>query len=212
MSVAARTPVNGLERLVFFSDGVYAIAATLLAIDVRAPMTDERFTLAHLTALTPSIAVYALTFVVIGLFWVSHHRMFDMIARMDYALVWLNMLVLMFVAFLPVPNRIFAHYWSSPYAVLFYAVTVALAATANAILWRYASHNRRHIHEGVSTQAIRSIYRRHLTTLGVQLAAMALAFTSTMVAASLMIAYALVSVAIVIMETRPRHERAHTAT
>ena len=203
MSVADRTPVNGLERLAFFSDGVYAIAATLLAIDVRVPMTDERFTLAHLAALTPSIAVYALTFVVIALFWVSHHRMFDMIVRTDYTLVWLNMLVLMVVAFLPVPNRIFAHYLSSPYAVVFYAVTVALAAMANAMLWRYATHNRRHIHDGVSTRAIRSIYRRHLTTLGVQLAAVAFAFTSTLVAASLMVVYAVASIPIVIVETRP---------
>ena len=75
VSVGANTSVNSLERVAFFSDSVYAIAATLLAIDIRVPVTDDRLTPQQLFLLAPSIAVYLLTFVVIGLFWVSHHRM-----------------------------------------------------------------------------------------------------------------------------------------
>jgi uncharacterized membrane protein len=120
------------------------------------------------------------------------------------------MLVLVVVAFLPVPNRIFGHYSSSPYAVSFYAVTVGLAAIGNTLLWWYATHERRHIDDCVSTRAIRSIYRRHLTTLAVQIITIALAFVSTMVASSVMVLYAGASVAIVIAETRrqPSSQRA----
>jgi uncharacterized membrane protein len=197
------THISGLERLAFFSDGVYAIAATLLAIDIRIPVTHEQLRPEQLMGIAPSIAVYALTFVVIGLFWVTHHRMFEMIVRLDYVLVWLNTFVLLVVAFLPVPNRVFGNYSSSPYAVLFYAATVMLGAIANGLLWWYATHRRRHIHDGVSSGAIRSLFRRHATTVVVELVAMALAFMSTIVAFSLMLLYAIVSIGTVIVETRP---------
>ena len=196
------THISGLERLVFFSDGVYAIAATLLAIDIHIPVTHERLRPEQLTSLVPSIGVYALTFIVIGLFWVSHHRMFEMIARVDYALVWLNIFVLMAVAFLPVPNATFAEYPTSPYAVLFYAGAVIVTAVANILLWWQATHCRRYIHRNVSSAAIRAIFRRLATTLGVMLVAIPIAFASTRVAFSFIVLYGVGSIASVIAETR----------
>jgi uncharacterized membrane protein len=196
------TQINGLERLVALSDGVFAFAVTVLAIDIRVPLTHERLSAEQLTSLVPSVGVYALTFIVIGLFWVSHHRMFEMIARLDYALVWLNMFVLMTVAFLPVPNATFAEYATSPYAVLFYAGAVIVTAVAHLLLWRYATHCRRHLHGNASSAAIRSIFRRLMTTIGVQVVAILLAFASTKVAFLFLVLYALGAVATVIVETR----------
>lgn len=201
------TPVSGLERLAALSDGVYAIAATLLAVDLRLPISQAPLTPEQLAKLVPAIAVYALTFILIGLFWVSHHRMFALIVRMDYALVWLNMFLLMVVAFLPVPNRIFGHYSESPYAALFYGGNVTLGAIANMLLWFYAAHNRRHVDANVPPEMIRSIYRRHVITILVQCGAMTLAFRDTFIAFAVMVVYALSSIGIVIFETRPRRER-----
>ena len=181
------THVSGLDRLVFFSDGIYAIAATLLAIDIRVPTTQEPLRIEQLANLAPSIAVFALTFLVIALFWVSHHRMFAMIVRVDYALVWLNMLVLLVVAFLPAANRVFAHNMRSPYAVVFYAGAASVTALANIILWWYATHRRRHIDDHASPRAVCAVYRRHLSTLAVLLVAMALSFANTMVAFSVIL-------------------------
>jgi uncharacterized membrane protein len=196
------THINGLERLVGFSDGVYEIAATLLAIDIHVPLTHERLRPEQLTSLVPSIGVYALTFIQIGLFWVSHHRMFGMIVRLDYALVWLNIFVLMAVAFLPVPNATFAKYPTSPYAVLFYGGAVIVTAVANLLLWWYATHHREYIDRNASPAAIRAVFRRLATTLGVQVAAIAIAFASTTVAFSFMVLYGLGSIGSVIVETR----------
>jgi uncharacterized membrane protein len=206
-ATAPNTPVSGLERLTTLSDGVYAIAATLLAIDLRLPLEEGPLTVEQLHKLAPATAVYALSFVVIGLFWVSHHRMFALIVGMDYALVWLNIFLLMVVAFLPVPNRIFGHYSESRYAALLYAGNVALAAFANILLWFYASHNRRHVAADVSPKAIRSIYRRHATTILVHVGAMTLAFKDAFIAFAVMVVYALASIGIVIYETRPRRQQ-----
>ena len=205
--LASSTPVSGLERLTTLSDGVYAIAATLLAIDLRLPIAEGPLTVEQLHKLAPATAVYALSFVVIGLFWVSHHRMFALIVGMDYALVWLNIFLLMVVAFLPVPNRIFGHYSESRYAALLYAGNVALAAFANILLWFYASHNRRHVAADVPQRAIRSIYQRHTTTILVHVGAMTLAFRDAFAAFAVMVVYALASIGIVIYETRPRRQQ-----
>jgi uncharacterized membrane protein len=196
------THINGLERLVAFSDGVYAFAVTLLAIDLHIPVTHEPLRPAQLTSLVPLIGVYALTFIVIGLFWVSHHRMFGLIARLDYTLVWLNMFVLMAVAFLPVPNATFAEYSTSPHAVLFYAGTVIVTAVANILLWWYATHSRRLLHPNASSVTVHEIFRRLATTIAVQVVAVPLAFVSTTVAFFFLVFYVLGSVATVIVETR----------
>jgi uncharacterized membrane protein len=196
------TQINGLERLVALSDGVFAFAVTVLAIDIRVPPTHERLHPEQLKSLVPAVGVYALTFVVIGLFWVSHHRMFALIARLDYALVWLNMFVLMTVAFLPVPNATFAEYASSPYAVLFYAGAVIVTAIAHLLLWWYATHCHQQLHGNASSKTVRSIFRRLVTTIGVQIVAISLAFASTEIAFFFLVCYALGSVATVILETK----------
>lgn len=193
----------GLERIAFFSDGVFAIAATLLALEMQVPVTHEPLRLEQLAKLLPSIAVYVLTFVVIGLFWVLHHRMLAMITRFDYALVFLNMLVLMTVAFLPVPNATFANYASSPLAVVFYASAVSATSLANILFWWYATRRRRYIDSGVSPAAIHVVFRRLETTLVVQMVAIAVAFASTEVAFSLMVFYAATAIVTAILETRP---------
>ena len=115
--------------------------------------------------------------------------------------------MLLVVAFLPAANRVFAQYMHSPYAVLFYAGTVAATALANILLWWYATHRHRHIDDRTSPRAIRALYRRHLSTLAVQLVAMSLAFVNTIAAFSVMLLYSIASIGIVIYETRPDRAR-----
>jgi uncharacterized membrane protein len=203
--VNADTHVSTLERIVFFSDAVFSIAITLLAIDIRIPESTSELLPKHLVGLGPSIAVYALSFVVVGLYWSTHHRMFNLIVRFDYTLVWLNMLVLLCVAFLPVPNAIFARYWSTPAAVVLYSASLAAASTANMLLWRYASHRERLIVAGTPPPVVRVLYVRSVTTIAVALLATAVAFESTRASFALLVAYALVAVSRVIVETRRHH-------
>ena len=97
------------DRIVNLSDAVFAIAMTLLVLDLRVPDLPEGLVDSELPAallsLWPKYLGYVLSFVVIGTFWVIHHSIFRSIRRYDRTLLWLNFLFLMFVAFVPFPPR-----------------------------------------------------------------------------------------------------------
>jgi len=92
------------NRLEAFSDGVFAIAITLLVLEIKVP-TGEALALG-LLHLWPSYLAYAISFIVIGAIWINHHAMFDWIVRADQKLLLLNTLHLMFIAFLPFPTAV----------------------------------------------------------------------------------------------------------
>ena len=100
----------GLERLLFFSDAVFAIAITLLALEIRLPSLEGSLTndqlFQDLLAIWPKYFSYALSFLVIGAFWMGHHRKFRFILRYDTNLILLNIFLLMGVAFIPFPTTV----------------------------------------------------------------------------------------------------------
>ena len=96
----------GLDRLIFFSDGVFAIAITLLMLNIQFPanVTKGDFPQA-LFNLESQIGAYVLSFFVIGSYWLSHHRLYQHVTGFDNRLLRLNLLLLLFVAFIPFPTR-----------------------------------------------------------------------------------------------------------
>ena len=135
-----RTP----GRLVAFSDGVFAIAITLLVLEIRPP-TDFMNLLHELAALWPSYIAYALTFLFIGQVWANHHVMFDHIRVVDRVMLLLNTLLLMIVAFLPFATSVLAGALRNGHsirtAVVFYGLAFDATALTFNVVWRYA---RRH--------------------------------------------------------------------
>jgi len=98
---------EGIGRILALSDGVFAIATTLLIVEIAVPATTSNVGLPKaLLGLWPRYLAYVLSFVVIARFWVMHRLTFRLIARDDAALVWLNLLLLMLVAFLPFPTAV----------------------------------------------------------------------------------------------------------
>ncbi len=194
--------LSDLDRLEFFSDAVFAIAITLLAIDIRVPNVEHGRLTAELRHLLPSIGVYALTFAVVGGHWVGHHRMFRRIVRFDYSLVWLNMLVLLCVAFLPVPNAVFARYPDSPPVVLFYGASLIATSLSTVLLWWYATANRRHITDEVSPKVIRNVFTENLAVITLAVLAMVIGYWSTRAAFTLFVAYAAAGAVTSIVATR----------
>ena len=169
------------ERVVFFSDAVVAIAITLLALEIRLPEVELDALPQAILALLPEIAVYALSFLIVGLYWVGHHRMFHYIARYDYTLIWLNLLFLLCIAFLPVASSILGHY-QHPFAVLLYCSVVCLTSLMSALLWWYASAHHRLIKAAVAPHVIRYVFYRSGATIVVALLAAGTAFINTTVA------------------------------
>jgi uncharacterized membrane protein len=131
---------EGIGRILALSDGVFAVAITLLIFEIAVPTTTSDADLPRtLLGLWPRYLAYVVSFVVIARFWVAHRLAFRLIARDDGVLVWLNLLLLMLVAFLPFPTAVVGTHAGSPAATVFYATSVILAAMASAAYWWYAS-------------------------------------------------------------------------
>ncbi len=141
-----------LDRLVFFSDAVFAIAITLLALEIRLPteaglLSDERL-FASLIDLWPKVLGFVISFLVIGSFWMTHHRRFSQLTAYDNRLLLLNLILLMAVAFVPFPTAVLSESGNRT-ATIFYALVMALTGYLSAALWMYAS-SRRYVGEAVT--------------------------------------------------------------
>ncbi|RDE05002.1 DUF1211 domain-containing protein [Sphingomonas aracearum] len=135
-----------LERLTFFSDAVFAIAMTLLVIEIRVPHLHElsdRHLGQALLNLLPNYAGFLSSFFVIGRFWVGHHTLFGMLRAADSRLVWSNLFLLATVAFMPFPTAIFSEYLQLRVGVGLYTFWLTLIGVVNLVLTRAALDNPR---------------------------------------------------------------------
>lgn len=170
------------ERIVFFSDAVFAIAITLLVIEIKVPTfsgeegglfgannTYEIYTEGpeKLLHLLPKIIGFVVSFLVIGQFWLNHHRNFGIIRRYDMGLLWRNIILLMTVAFIPFTTALFSEYAIWNQAGVFYCASLMLVGLAQWELWRYATQRHRLIDASVSRHLIDRIA---LTSLGAPIA------------------------------------------
>lgn len=157
---------QALDRIIFFSDAVFAIAITLLALELRVPEMpiDQVATEMprQLAAMTPKFISFILSFLIIGSYWAAHHRDFQYIKRNDQRLIWINLLLLMFVAFLPFPTAMLGSYPAQQYTVTLYAACLALMGFVRALLWWYASRNYRLIDKELDPSRITRLNRRGL--------------------------------------------------
>ncbi len=123
---------RGLDRLTLFSDGVFAIAITLLAIEIRIPhLPRDAGTAAWLAALRellPSFLSFAFSFLVVGMIWMQHLKLLSLIVRVDRALLWWNLLLLMSVAFLPFASALLGQTAPNPVPFVFYGACLLLTA------------------------------------------------------------------------------------
>lgn len=169
------------ERIVFFSDAVFAIAVTLLAVDIRLPEiignsvgADAMDALLH--DFLPRVGFYMLSFVVIASYWMAHHRHFRYIRRYDHSLIMLNVLFLLCVAFIPVPTNGLGAYGNEPFAVVIYAVTVGLSSLFQTAMWWHATHNHHLVDADLSRDVIRYNMARTSATTAYFFATAVLAF------------------------------------
>ncbi len=128
------------ERLQFFSDAVFAIAITLLVIEVRVPhmaVPTDAGLRTGLLALIPNYISFLISFFVIGRFWMGHHRLFGYLADWDAGLVRINLLFLFTIAFMPFPTAVIGEYPGAQTAQVFYAGWLILAGICNLLLVRY---------------------------------------------------------------------------
>ena len=153
------------NRLEAFSDGVFAIAITLLVLEIKVPPADIPLA-TGLLRLWPSYIAYIVSFLVIGAIWINHHAMFRHIVRVDETLLLLNVLHLMFIAFLPFPTAVvaeaFHHSAGEAVATAFYGGTLTVIGIFVTAMWFYASHQHRLLSDKITPQQAKQIGRRFL--------------------------------------------------
>jgi uncharacterized membrane protein len=156
-------------RLEAFSDGVFAIAITLLIIEVG--VRDEGGSLAQrLAEQWPSYVAFVVSFAVIGIIWLNHHHMFKSIRTADHGLFVLNLLLLMAVSFIPFPTKVMGDELHGTFAdqrtaALFYGATFVAVSFAFNALWLWAAHGRRLIEPGTVQPIIDAHTRRSLLSI-----------------------------------------------
>ncbi|GAA0949396.1 TMEM175 family protein [Kribbella koreensis] len=152
-------------RLEAFSDGVFAIAITLLVIEIKVP--EDTHDLAHkLLELWPSYLGYTISFLVIGLVWANHHAMFDHIAVADRMLLFLNTLLLLLVALIPFTAGVLASALrngeSERTAVVLYGVVLVAGGFPFNAIWEYARRDHRLLGPTITPKEAQAISRRFL--------------------------------------------------
>jgi uncharacterized membrane protein len=144
-----------LGRIFAFSDGVVAIAILLLLIDIKLPADISTAGLGSaLRSLWPNYLAFFISFVVIGLYWTAHVRLFREIISFDWVLVWLNMLFLLFIVIIPFATTVVSMH-NSRLAIILYAVTITGAGYMNTILRIYSTVNHRLINDKLSVSHIK---------------------------------------------------------
>ena len=157
-----------MARVEAFSDGVFAIAITLLVLEIKVPHLDEgasgRDLLAALLNLWPSFVAFLGSFSAILVMWVNHHGLFRLINCVDSRFLFANGLLLMLVTFVPFPTAVLAEYLNrqgANAAVAFYCGTFVLINTAYNLLWYTAAVHRRLIKEDVPQKHVIKIRKAY---------------------------------------------------
>ncbi|TAK36272.1 MAG: DUF1211 domain-containing protein [Chloroflexota bacterium] len=147
MSLEQRENDDGLkDRILALSDGIFGFAMTLLVITLEVPQLPEQSTsddlLGALLDLAPQAQSYVISFVVLGAYWIGHHRVFKYIHSADGRLAQFNVLYLMCIAFMPLPTAVLGDYSGDQVAVVLYAATLATASLLMWLIWEYAWKGR----------------------------------------------------------------------
>jgi uncharacterized membrane protein len=205
---------NDTGRIEAFSDGVFAIAITLLVIEIGVPhVEDEGTTLfGALVEQWPSYLGYAISFLQIGVIWANHHNRFRFIARSDHVLLFLNILFLMCVAFIPFPTALLAEYLQGTEratAGAVYAGTLAVTAIFFTLLWLYAAANYRLVDRSLEPSLLRTMTRRYLAGMVAYLFTFVLSFVNVTASLALVVVLALL---FVLPEPGERAETARRAS
>ena len=151
-----------LQRLLFLSDGVYAIAATLLAVELGLPEAAADLhgseLLDRLQDSWPQILAFVTSFLFIVNFWVGHTMQFHLVRRFDGGLTWLALVQLLCIAFLPFPTAVVGEHPSDRVAQQFYLLSLLVTGLSMWALWAYMSRKHRLVDHDLSADDIRRVH------------------------------------------------------
>jgi uncharacterized membrane protein len=174
-------------RIEAFSDGVFAIAITLLVLDIRVPAAELDEPWRAIAGQWPAYLGYATSFLTVGGLWMAHHGMFRRLRFANGRLMQLNLLLLMAVSFLPFPTRLMAEAIQDAEAeraaVIFYGATLLVISGLLSAIWGVVARDRALLREGVTDEEVDAILLAATPSIGLYAIAVALAIVAPQVAA-----------------------------
>ena len=190
-------------RIEAFSDGVFAIAVTLLVLELKVPHLQDGGaggSLARaLLAQWPSYVALVTSFLTVLVMWANHHRIFELVRRVNAPFLYANGLLLLVVTVVPFPTAVLAEYFQKPgatTAAAVYAGTFTLCGVAYQLLWRAAIAGRRLLRSDYSEKRIQEMHRRYWLGVPGYLAATAAAFVSVYLTVGICLALLVVWIAV----------------
>jgi uncharacterized membrane protein len=147
-------------RLEAFSDGVFAIVITLLILNVHVP-EGQNLTMQSLRRLVPPLATFVLSFIIVGVYWVAHHHMLHFVVQVNRRLLWLNLLLLLSVVFIPFPASLLGTGFNNPLAIRLYGLSLIATNFSGLLFWLYASAHKELIIPNLTTQFARTVVVIH---------------------------------------------------
>lgn len=143
-------------RLEALTDATFAIIMTLLVLELRVPETESHLQLLHgLQELLPSVLSFVVSFIVLGVYWTAHHTQFRYITRVDHKLVWLNIVYLLVLSFVPFSAALLGTHHTESVAIQVYAVNLLLATLVHFFMWRHATKGGRLTDSWVDPRLVR---------------------------------------------------------
>ena len=171
-----------VERLVYFSDAVFAIAITLLALEIRLPEMHEPTTRElrrALLDLLPQFYSFAISFWIIGVYWLAHHRIFRYVRAYDRRLMVINLLFLMWIVLIPFSASLLGGYGSYQLAEVIYFSHMIVTSLSMALFWWYATSDRKLVDPDIDPALIAYNYVRISSLPVVFVLAIIVSFYST---------------------------------
>jgi uncharacterized membrane protein len=153
------------NRLESCSDGVFAIVITLLVLDIKLPEGNSAGLSQALMESLPRIAAYVMSFAIIGLYWISHHRSFEVIAKVDGAVFWLNLLLLLLISFIPFPTALLGRYPYEALPIVIYGLTLIACNAVGLGLMYYLLRHPHLLAQGHRRDTLRRQFPLHLIVI-----------------------------------------------
>jgi len=160
-------PINRLEA---FSDGVIAIVITLMIFQIKIPTVADNATSSEIwncwLNVLPSLIVYVLSFVMVGVLWVNHHQFFHQLKNIDRQLLWYNLHLLFWMCIIPIPTAFLGQHFQRPEATALYGFNLFMTAVAFALMREYVNKSEHLLIDNLSGALRKKLRRKLLTTVG----------------------------------------------
>jgi uncharacterized membrane protein len=156
-----------VEYMISFSDALFAFSITFMALSIQLPNFSGNIAESDLTRrlfqmLVPSIIHYIISFIIVGIYWINYHRIFEHIRRTDITLIWLNLLFLLFISLVAYFTGLLTTYGTHRIVVITFAGIMSATGFTLCILWWYATHNKYLVDEDIHPHLVKYFLSRSL--------------------------------------------------